>query len=140
MTRCARARRRGTDPRVERLRTIALLATLPRRELDLLARHVDWTTRPTGTVLSRQGHFGPQCFLLAVGHLAIVRDGQAIGVLGPGTIAGERAPLTSLVCTERLIALTPIEVAVLDARSLQIVLNSSAVLGTEVRRLMAERA
>ena len=142
MARCRRRARRhqGSDPRVERLRTIALLARLPQCDLEVIAHHADWTTRPAGTVLSRQGHFGPQCFLLAAGYLAVVRDGRPVGLLEPGTIAGEQGPLTSLRCAERLVALTRVELAVLDARSLQIVLHASPALDREVRRLVADRA
>jgi CRP-like cAMP-binding protein len=46
---------------------------------------------PRGTVLAEQGQPGQELYLLLDGVLAMLVNGQELGQLGPGAIAGQRA-------------------------------------------------
>jgi len=67
---------------------------------------------PRGTVLAEQGQPGQELYLLLDGVLAVLVNGQELGQLGPGAIAGERALLEDGVRTATLRAVTDCVVAV----------------------------
>jgi CRP-like cAMP-binding protein len=67
---------------------------------------------PRGTVLAEQGEPGQELYLLLDGVLAVLVNGQELGELGPGAIAGERALLEDGVRTATLRAVTDCVVAV----------------------------
>jgi hypothetical protein len=67
---------------------------------------------PRGTVLAEQGEPGQELYLLLDGVLAVLMNGQELGELGPGAIAGERALLEDGVRTATLRAVTDCVVAV----------------------------
>ena len=75
-------------------------------------------TRPSvrrisrGAVLAEQGQPGEELYLLLDGVLAVSVNGQELGQLGPGAIAGERALLEGGVRTATLRAETDCAVAV----------------------------
>lgn len=67
---------------------------------------------PRGTVLAEQGEPGQDLYLLLDGVLAVLVNGQELGELGPGAIAGERALLEDGVRTATLRTVTDCVVAV----------------------------
>lgn len=87
------------------LKPMPLFQTCTDRELRAVAQ----ATRPrrfqADTILFEQGHPGAELFLLISGRVDIVRDGNVIATLGPGTSFGEMAMLdepnrsASAVCT-----------------------------------------
>jgi CRP-like cAMP-binding protein len=65
-----------------------------------------------GADVVAQGAPGDDLFLLLDGVLAVIVDGEKVGELGPGAIAGERAVLEGGVRTATLRAVTDVRVAV----------------------------
>ena len=73
-----------------------------------------------GKVLVEQGQLGSELYLLLDGVLAVDVDGEAVAELGPGAIVGERAILEGGRRTSTLRALTPVRVAVADAKQIDL--------------------
>ena len=73
-----------------------------------------------GKVLVEQGQLGNELFLLLDGVLAVDVDGEVVAELGPGAIVGERAIIEEGRRTSTLRALTPVRVAVADAKQLDL--------------------
>lgn len=65
-----------------------------------------------GSNLVEQGEWSRELFLVLDGVLQVSVDGNALGVLGPGAVVGERAVLENRRRTATLKALTPVRVAV----------------------------
>jgi hypothetical protein len=69
---------------------------------------------PRGAVLTEQGQPGQELFLLLDGVLAVSVNGEELGQLGPGAIAGERSLLEGGRRTATLRAVTDCTVAVAE--------------------------
>lgn len=99
------------------LRTIPALAGCPTRRLRKMASLMDVVTLPAGAVLTTEGAFESQVFLLVEGAVAVTVGGDPVAELGPGEVVGElavldrhrrrtatttaRTPVTALVLTPR---------------------------------------
>jgi hypothetical protein len=68
-----------------------------------------------GDALVEQGEWSKQLFLVLDGMLQVIVDGEALGVVGPGAVLGERAILENRPRTATLKALTPVRVAAAPA-------------------------
>ena len=68
-----------------------------------------------GEVLVRQGEPGTSIYLVLDGALRVDRDGQRLAEYGPGAILGERAHLEGGARTATLVAVTPCQVASVEA-------------------------
>ncbi|MEJ7832618.1 MAG: cyclic nucleotide-binding domain-containing protein [Nocardioides sp.] len=72
----------------------------------------------TGDPLVEQGEWSKELFLVLDGILSVLVDGQALGVVGPGAVLGERAILENRRRTATLTALTPVRVAAAPAAAI----------------------
>jgi hypothetical protein len=68
-----------------------------------------------GEVLVRQGEPATSIYLVLNGIIRVDRDGQRLAEYGPGAILGERAHLEGGVRTSTLVAVTPCQVASVEA-------------------------
>jgi hypothetical protein len=68
-----------------------------------------------GSLLVEQGEWSKELYLVLDGILSVIVDGQALGVVGPGAVLGERAILENTRRTATLKALTPVRVAAAPA-------------------------
>ncbi len=74
-------------------------------------------TVPTGWLLTRQGDQGKSAYVVVSGTLIVSRDGEEIGRIGPGELAGELALLRGERRNASMVAATSVEVIALDADS-----------------------
>lgn len=71
------------------LRTIPALSGSSTRELRRMASLMDVVSVPAGTVLTREGAFENQVFLLVEGAVGVSVGGDPVAELGPGEVVGE---------------------------------------------------
>lgn len=122
------------DRKIDWLRAIPGFDALSRAEINDLAATADRTAAPAGRVLVRQGGRGLECFVVADGELEVVRDGNVIAQIGPGSVVGEIALLDNAVRNADVVALTDVEVAVFDVRSFRRALNGNPSFRNLVER------
>lgn len=79
------------DPKLELMRGIELFRGCSDGQLRTLARAFDAVELPAGHVLTREGGFGGEAFVLASGSAEVTIDGDPIASLGPGSVVGEMA-------------------------------------------------
>jgi CRP/FNR family cyclic AMP-dependent transcriptional regulator len=123
------------DRKIDWLRAIPGFDQLTRAEIANLASTADRTSAPAGRVLVSQGGRGMECFVIADGELDVIRDGERVARIGPGSVVGEIALLDNAVRNADVVAVTDVEVAVFDVRSFRRALDSNPSF-----RAMVERA
>lgn len=76
------------------LARVPLFATLPCSERRYLAATLRVVTAPAGAILCREGESGDRCYVVAAGHLDVIKawdtpDEHLIATHGPGEVIGE---------------------------------------------------
>jgi len=96
------------------LRDIPAFSTLGTEQLAELLEHGRWMTAAPGAKLVEQGAPGDAFYAIRSGQAEVVRDGERIGQLGPGSHFGEIALLRAVPRTASVIARTPVRAFRLD--------------------------
>jgi CPA1 family monovalent cation:H+ antiporter len=109
------------------------------RELQVIARLVDETLVPAGTVLTRQHTPGHECFVIVEGAAVVRIGGAEVAELGPGDIVGEMALLESEPRTATVVTTTRSRLLVMTRRTFTAVLDSSPHVARRVMRTLARR-
>ena len=73
----------------ERVPSAPLFDEVPRDRYGELGRLIDQLEVPAGAVLTRQGEYAREFFIILEGAAAVVRDDQRVATLGPGDFFGE---------------------------------------------------
>ena len=123
------------DGKIDWLRSIPGFDQLTRSEIANLASTADRTSAPAQRVLVSQGGRGLECFVVADGELDVIRDGEFVARIGPGSVVGEIALLDNAVRNADVVAVTDVEVAVFDVRSFRYAVDANPSF-----RAMVERA
>jgi CRP-like cAMP-binding protein len=105
--------RKDVRRKVELLRRLDVLAGAGRRELEALARHADEVRVPRRTTLLREGTTGRELVLVLEGEVEIVRAGQVLNRVGPGSVLGEIALVTGAPRTATARTITPARLVVI---------------------------
>ncbi len=129
----------GRDPKVDLLARVSLFEGMSRRRLRDAATIFDVVDLEPGHELTSQGHLGNEFFVVVEGVASVERDGQVIGAVGPGEIAGELAVLDTNVRTASVIARTPMRVLVAERRSLAPLLGRTPMLARRVAEIRSDR-
>ena len=96
------------------IRAIPMFAPLRVTALERLAQELDHMhVRPDGDII-RQGDTGDRFYIIGQGQCAILVDGRAVNVIGPGDGFGEIALLNDVPRTATVRAITEVELFVLD--------------------------
>lgn len=132
-------RHRQTDGKIESLRRVPALATLPAQELKRLAALADVLEFPEGRVLVEQGRRGDEAFLVLEGEVRVVRDGVEVSRLGPGQFVGEMALLDGHPRSATVVTTTPSRMLVFSVVSFSKMENTSVELSHRVLIQLAER-
>ena len=125
----------------DEIRAIPLFENVPRRRRANVARLFDWVTVPAGKVVTEEGDFAREFFVILDGSAEVIRDGQHVAVLGPGDFFGE----IGLVTERRMatvVAASDLDVAVVARREFLTLAKyspdvASTVLSTGNRRVVA---
>jgi len=108
---------------VDVLRRTPLLRNLPRQEVEQLAAMMQPRAYRRGEVVFHQGDPGLSLHLVCHGHLKIVRSSEAgteavLAIVGPGDLFGEMALLDGGPRSATVVALEPVETAMLQRTDL----------------------
>lgn len=129
----------------ERLGSVQVFERCTKRDLRILARHLEVATVPPGTELVTQGDQGETFYLVVAGDLVVHQDGRQTATLGPDDHFGELALLDPAPRSATVTAQTEVTVAALSLRMFKVVLRdlpqiSGALLGSLAAQLRASRA
>ena len=108
---------------VERLATVPLFSRCSRRELQIVARHIDTIRLAADAVIVTEDEEGDAFFVVLDGQARVNRDGGAVGKLEPGAYFGELALLDPAPRSATVEAETPMEVGVLGTRMFRTLLR-----------------
>jgi CRP/FNR family cyclic AMP-dependent transcriptional regulator len=127
------------DPKLELLRGVHLFAGLSDGDLRRIEQLTDEVEVPTGTVLTQEGRFGHEFFVIVDGAVRVEHEGRTLSRLGPGDFLGEIAlvdgrPRSATVTTEE-----PTRLLVLAQREFHTLLESYPKIQLQVLRALAER-
>lgn len=96
------------------LRGLPPFASLGSTEIAMVLDHGRWMNVAPGEVFVEQGHPGDAFYVIGSGQVEVIRDGQVVNTLGPGSHFGEVALLADVPRTATVIARTPTRVFRLD--------------------------
>ncbi len=87
---------------------------------------------PAGGTLMQEGAFGNEAMLVLEGDLAIERDGEAIAMVGPGTVVGEQALLLNEPRNATVTAASDVLVAAMSRREFTSILEACPTIGRRI--------
>lgn len=101
---------------IDLLRGIAILAPLPERIIERLARSLVTVALKEGDVAVREGEEGDRFYVVESGTLEVSKDGARISEIGPGDSFGEIALLRDVPRTATVTASSDVVLLALDRR------------------------
>lgn len=79
--------------KIEYLSRVPLFSGLNKKDLGLVARHIDTVEAPAGTKLTEEGKLARQFGIIVSGRAVVRRNRRKLAELGPGEFWGEMALL-----------------------------------------------
>ena len=131
--------RNGPDPKIGRLREVALFRHCTPKELNRLATITDQAVLETGQVLCRQGEVATAAFVVDDGEANVTVGDQVVGAVGTGGIVGEMGLLDYRPRSATVVARTPMKVYVIDARRFEGILEDTPTLARNLLRELTGR-
>ena len=110
-------RRGGSDRKVDLLAKVPLFAECNQKELSKNAALADEIEVDKGTVLTKEGQPGRECFVVASGKAKGTLRGKRLATYGPGDVFGEMSLLDNEPRAATITAETDMVLFVVDARS-----------------------
>jgi cAMP-dependent protein kinase regulator len=121
--------------------SIPLFASVPRRRRWHVARLSDEVGIEAGAVLTRQGGYAEEFFVVVSGTADVLRDGERVGGLESGDFFGEVGLLaTRWERTATVVATSPMRLLVMARREFRELLFAAPTVAVPIRRAAAARA
>jgi trk system potassium uptake protein TrkA len=127
------------DERIKLLGDVWLFERCSRKELALVASQATPMQIPAGRVLAREGELGREFFVVTAGKAEVARNGEIIGVLGPGSFFGEMALLERQPRVATVVAVEPTEVLVLTTQGFASVVDQMPSVDRKMLTVLAAR-
>ena len=121
------------------LGAVPLFAACSKRDLGIVARHMEVLSVPAQTVLCAEGELGDGFFVILEGRAAVSRRGTAVTTLGDGGWFGELALLDPAPRDATVVAQTEMVVGVMGARVFRAMVRDVPALTEKLLRGMARR-
>ena len=126
------------------IETVPFFDDDPRARLAGLGLLADRVTVPAGHMVVEQGSLAHDFFVIIDGTVEVIRDGEAVTVLGPGDFFGEIALCGDPHRTATVVAVSEVDLNVIGRRDFRTMLArfpelASSILMTASRRLAASR-
>jgi cAMP-dependent protein kinase regulator len=115
------------------LRSLPPFQRLGGADIAVLLDHGDFVSLTPGDVVVRQGDAGDAFYVLASGHVDVVKDDQVVADLGAGDHFGEVALLEHVPRTASIVARTPVRAFRLDREGFETVVERAFRAGS-IRR------
>lgn len=124
---------------VGHLSAVSMFSKCSRNDLQTVARQTELVDLPLSAQIVTQGHAGDAFYVLLAGRAVVRRNGRKVGELGPGDYFGELALLDPAPRNADVIALTPVKVARLDAKSFRSMLREVPTINERLLAGLARR-
>ncbi|MCU1496675.1 MAG: cyclic nucleotide-binding protein [Acidimicrobiales bacterium] len=124
----------------DRLAAVPLFAGLTKKELAHLAQGAEIVTVPEDATVVAQDDYGEGVFLLLDGGAKVVRDGQTVARLQPGSHFGELALLDPGPRTASVVTTEPSRLAILGGARFRVALRESPRMAERLLASLARRA
>jgi CRP-like cAMP-binding protein len=121
------------------LAAVPLFSACSKRDLAIIARHVQLLSIPERSVLTTEGELGDGFFVIIEGRAEISREGRPVATLRSGGYFGELALLDPAPRDATVVAATPMVVGVLGARVFRAMVRDVPALTDKLLRGMARR-
>jgi CRP/FNR family transcriptional regulator, cyclic AMP receptor protein len=118
---------------------VPLFAACSKRDLQIIARHMQVVAIPAGTEVMREGEHGDAFFVVLDGEAAVEAAGRRVGTLGPGDHMGELALLDPAPRNATVTASTDMTVGVVDARTFAAIVRDVPALTGKLLAALARR-
>jgi CRP-like cAMP-binding protein len=99
---------------VNDLRELSAFSHLEPDQLNELLEHGEWVNVPPGETIIEQGEAGDAFYAIRSGQMEVLKDGEQVGTVGPGSYVGEIALLLDVPRTATVRARTPVRAYRLD--------------------------
>ncbi|MBW3665500.1 MAG: cyclic nucleotide-binding domain-containing protein [Actinobacteria bacterium] len=120
------------DTKLARLGEVPLFEGCDRREVRAIGRLGDLTTRPAGTVLTREGRWGGEALVIVDGVAIVTYRGRSVADLGAGDVVGVVAALHPGAQPTTVTATTEVELLVFDPRAFRSLLELVPVVARRI--------
>jgi len=124
---------------LEALAGVPLFATCSKRDLQIIARHMQVVAVPAGTALMRQGDRGDAFYIVLEGRAVVEAAGRPVGTLRPGNHVGELALLDPAPRNATVTSATEMTVGVVDARTFAAIVRDVPALTGKLLAALARR-
>ena len=118
---------------------VPLFAACSKRDLQIIARHMQVLAVPAGTVLMREGDHGDAFYVVLDGRAVVEAAGRRVGMLAAGDHVGELALLDPAPRNATVTAGTDMTVGVVDARTFAAILRDVPPLTGKLLAALARR-
>ena len=120
--------------------TIPLFAGVKRRRRHELAALVDEVAVPAGAVVTREGAWADEFFVIVDGAAEVGTDSSpAIATLGPGDVFGEIGLIAGPRRSATVVALTPMQLLVAHRRDFSTLRHAFPIVGRRIDETFAAR-
>ena len=130
---------RHHDALVQALVEVPLFAACTKRDLRIVARHMQVVAVPTGTALMREGDRGDAFYVVLDGEAAVESSGKTVGHLRAGDHVGELALLDPAPRNATVTSTADMTVGVIDARIFAAIVRDVPTLTGKLLAALARR-
>lgn len=131
--------RRGKDRKVELLGKVDLFGECNASELKRIASLADEIEVDKGTVLTREGMPGRECFIISSGKAKCTLRGKRLATYGAGDVFGEMALLDNEPRAATITADTDMVLFVVDSRSFWGLCEEAPSVTKKIMKAIAQR-
>jgi CRP/FNR family transcriptional regulator, cyclic AMP receptor protein len=122
-----------------RLKAVPFFSGMSKSELATVAQQTDEVDVPAGKVLTREGDFGEEFFLIDAGTAQVTRGGEPIAELGPGDFFGEMALVGDTRRNASVVAKSALTVVVMTAQAFRQTARELPEVADKIRAAIEER-
>ena len=132
-------RSRIPKEQIDLFKAVPLFSSCSHGEMRAIAQLGTPVEAEEGAYLTEDGHPGREFFLVLEGKASCRVHGKEVNRFGPGDYFGELALLHGGLRTADVVAVTPMELLVLDAREFRSMLMTTPSIGIKMLAHLAER-
>lgn len=131
--------RRGSDRKVQLLSKVPLFSECTERELKKIASLADEIEVDKGTVLTKEGLPGRECFVVSEGRAKGTLRGKKLAAYGPGDVFGEMSLLDNEPRSATITADSEMVLFVVDSRSFWGLCEEAPSVTRKIMKSIAQR-
>ena len=124
---------------VEALAGVPLFSACSKRDLQIVARHMQVVAVPAGTALMHEGDHGDAFYVVLDGRAVVESGGKPVSVLRAGDHVGELALLDPAPRNATVTSASDLTVGVIDARTFAAIVRDVPALTGKLLAALARR-